>query len=437
MAQIEETLVTVRGGMKDIRDLLQQNKMSDALTRIDELTATLAELGEDENPEVKEARGALMTEEGMLRQRMGDPRTALTRLKDAVALFDELPLDEKEGRYRLQLTTALVNLAVLFARERMHTEALARLSTAAEHLAKLPAQQAAAAKTLEMGVVQNRAAVEMDTRKWAEAAKTLTRSIELGTELLLDGQLQWMNQVFDAVGRNVAVHNQLGTGKQAMEEAESVFRRILEFGEQKIQAGDTTWLGTVVSAAQQLANVLRQLERASEALPFAERAARWAEAALSSNPQVGLRMFVGTQMTLVDINFATDQFAQAETHLFRAVDATEDLQAIILGTGFYVALMRYDDERLAKGDLPRDEVEESLQELIERLKGMNAPAELVEVIEVRSKVVATRTVGPAQALMTKYKDKQIPAQSALAQLLQQLMADLKWVTEQQQASPQA
>jgi hypothetical protein len=246
----------------------------------------------------------------------------------------------------------------------------------------------------------------------------------------MEGSFQWLGQVMDAISRQVAVLGQLSRGKEGLELAESAFRRIVEAGEQKLAAGDTQWLGPVVSASQQLANVLRQLGRSAEGLPHAERAARWAEAALESNPQAAMRMFVGTQLTLVDLNFATDQFAQAETHLFRAVDATDDPQAIIIGTGFYLALLRYDDERLARGDLPRDEVEESLHELIERFKGMNAAQELVEVIQARRAVMRSRTLTPAAPLMEKYRDKQLPAQSALAQLLQQLVSDLKWIQEQ-------
>jgi hypothetical protein len=75
-------------------------------------------------------------------------------------------------------------------------------------------------------------------------------------------------------------------------------------------------------------------------------------------------------------------------------------------------------------------VEESLHELIERFKGMNAAQELVEVIQARRAVMRSRTLTPAAPLMEKYRDKQLPAQSALAQLLQQLVSDLKWIQEQ-------
>jgi tetratricopeptide (TPR) repeat protein len=416
--------------MKAIRELLQQNKLAEVLTRIDALRLELDDTDGPDDAEVGEARAALLMEEGMLRQRMGDPRSALTALKAAVDSFEALPLDERDGRFRLQLTTALINLAVLFARERMHTDALSRLAQASEHLGRLPQAQNVSRRTLEMGILQNRAGMEMELKNWAAAAQTLERSTALGEELLMEGSFQWLGQVMDAISRQVAVLGQLSRGKEGLELAESAFRRIVEAGEQKLAAGDTQWLGPVVSASQQLANVLRQLGRSAEGLPHAERAARWAEAALESNPQAAMRMFVGTQLTLVDLNFATDQFAQAETHLFRAVDATDDPQAIIIGTGFYLALLRYDDERLARGDLPRDEVEESLHELIERFKGMNAAQELVEVIQARRAVMRSRTLTPAAPLMEKYRDKQLPAQSALAQLLQQLVSDLKWIQEQ-------
>jgi hypothetical protein len=326
--------------------------------------------------EIVEARGAAFSEEGVIMQRLNDARGALRSFQQAIEVFNTLPLDEKNGRFRVQLATTQINLSVLYARERMFDESLRNLDSAYTHLQALPEDQLATQRTLTLGVLQNRASVEIETRRMNEAEKTLREVVELGEALLKAGQTQWVPQVVDASGR--------------------------------------------------LAGVLRALGRASEGLPFAERAARWAEAAMESGSQAGPRLFVGTQLQLVDINFALDRFAQAETHLFRAVDTTNDVNAMLVGTGFYMALLRYPDDRLAKGNLPKDEVEESLTELLQKLRSANLPGELMDILVARRAVTTQARYDIAQQVVARYQGKQIPANSAQAQLLQQLASDVQW-----------
>jgi tetratricopeptide (TPR) repeat protein len=373
--QVTQALEQFRAALRSVRELQQQNQNAAALVELGKARAAVEALGSEEL-EVVEARGAAFSEEGVIMQRLNDARGALRSFQQAIEVFNTLPLDEKNGRIRVQLATTQINLSVLYARERMFDESLKNLESAYSHLQALPADQSATQRTLMLGVLQNRASVEIETRRMNEAEKSLREVVEVGEGLLKEGQAQWVPQVVDASGR--------------------------------------------------LAGVLRALGRASEGLPFAERAARWAEAAMESGSQVGPRLFVGTQLQLVDINFALDRFAQAETHLFRAVDTTNDVNAMLVGTGFYMALLRYPDERLAKGNLPKDEVEESLTELLQKLRSANLPGELMDILIARRAVTTQARYDIAQQVVARYQGKQIPANSAQAQLLQQLASDVQW-----------
>lgn len=373
--QVTQALEQFRAALRSVRELQKQNQNAAALVELGKARDAVEATGSDDT-EVVEARGAAFSEEGVIMQRLNDARGALRSFQQAIEVFNSLPLDEKNGRFRIQLATTQINLSVLYARERMFDESLKNLDSAYTHLQALPADQSETQRTLTLGVLQNRASVEIETRRMNEAEKTLREVVEVGEGLLKEGQTQWVPQVVDASGR--------------------------------------------------LAGVLRALGRAAEGLPFAERAARWAEAAMESGSQAGPRLFVGTQLQLVDINFALDRFAQAETHLFRAVDTTNDVNAMLVGTGFYMALLRYTDERLAKGNLPKDEVEESLTELLQKLRAANLPVELMAILNARRAVTTQGRYDIAQQVVAPYQGKQIPANSAQAQLLQQLASDVQW-----------
>ncbi|MBU6160591.1 MAG: hypothetical protein KGO50_05680 [Myxococcales bacterium] len=377
--QITQALEQFRAALRSVRELQQQNQNAAALVELGKARAAVEAAGSDEM-EIVEARGAAFSEEGVIMQRLNDARGALRSFQQAIEVFNTLPLDEKNGRFRVQLATTQINLSVLFARERMFDESLRNLDSAYTHLQALPEDQITTQRTLTLGVLQNRASVEIETRRMNEAEKTLREVVELGEAMLKAGEARWVPQVVDASGR--------------------------------------------------LAGVLRALGRAAEGLPFAERAARWAEAAMEAdgqaNGQMGLKLFVGTQLQLVDINFALDRFAQAETHLFRAVDTTNDVNAMLVGTGFYMALLRYPDDRLAKGNLPKDEVEESLTELLQKLRSANLPGELMDILVARRAVTTQARYDIAQQVVARYQGKQIPANSAQAQLLQQLAGDVQW-----------
>lgn len=373
--QVTQALEQFRDALRSVRELQKKDQNAAALVELGKARAAIEAVGSDEL-DVVEARGAAFSEEGVIMQRLSDARGALRSFQQAIEVFNTLPLEERNGRFRVQLATTQINLSVLYARERMFDESLKHLDSAYNHLQALPEDQRETQRTLTLGVLQNRASVEIETRRMNEAEKTLREVVDVGEGLLKDGKVQWVPQVVDASGR--------------------------------------------------LAGVLRALGRAAEGLPFAERAARWAEAAMESGDKVGPRLFVGTQLQLVDINFALDRFAQAETHLFRAVDTTNDVNAMLVGTGFYMALLRYADERLAKGNLPKDEVEESLTELIQKLRSANLPADLMDILIARRAVTTQGRFDIAQQVVAPYQGKQIPANSAQAQLLQQLASDVQW-----------
>ncbi len=64
----------------------------------------------------------------------------------------------------------------------------------------------------------------------------------------------------------------------------------------------------------------------------------------------------------------TGQYAEAENVLFDLIESSAAPQALIAeGVAFYEWLLKQDDDDLATGNLPRDEVSESLERLLNRL----------------------------------------------------------------------
>jgi hypothetical protein len=374
-SSVKTAIETFHGQLRQAREAQQRGELAQALTTLTQAREGLAALPAEVD-EVREATGAAWAEQALLAQRMQDARASRNAFDEALRLFGGLPMDAAEGRYRLQLATTLVNCSVLLARERMLEDAVARLDEALGHLDALPASQAKIAMTLRMGALQNRGSFELEAQQPEAAVATMERALALGNTLLDDGQGQWLPQVLDLHLR--------------------------------------------------LSHLLRQLKRNADSLKLAERASRLAEAHRAVDAQGGARMFVAAQLQLVDGYFVEGRFAQAETELFKAVDATEDLQAMLVGTGFYLSLLRREDAALEAGDLPRDEVEESLQELVARLERAGTPGDLMEIVRARQALMVQEDATSAKAVMTRWVGQQVQAQSVLAQLLQQLASDLEY-----------
>jgi hypothetical protein len=295
---------------------------------------------------------------------------------EAEAAFRKLPLEEPTQRVRLQLATTLVNMTGLLARERMLQLGLEKSSEAVMLLRDVQGPAAEGSRVLLLGALQNRAALQIESKQHADAERNLAEALEVGASAIAAGMGEIIPQMIETTGR--------------------------------------------------VSQLRRMLNRTAESLPLAERAARWAQMAWEAGAPMGPRLYVATQFQLVDVNFGMERFAQAEDHLWKAVDTAKDLQSVVMATGFYFALMRLDDATLEAGNLPREEVLVASSEALARVEAGGCPADLLEMLESRSKLLSGTDASEAERLLAQYSGAEAQMSANIKAMLPLLKSDVEW-----------
>lgn len=102
-----------------------------------------------------------------------------------------------------------------------------------------------------------------------------------------------------------------------------------------------------------------------QAVAHGEEAAQRAQALVERSSTPGpLELYLSAQMNLITFHQAAGSFSKGEDALFRVLDVVPGQPEVIArGVAFFEALLELSDETLEAGDLPRDEIEDSLSEL--------------------------------------------------------------------------
>lgn len=368
-------LANLQSLVRTARGHAQEKRAQKALETLNE-ARMLALAQESQTAEIVEAYGAIETELALLLQQLNDTRSALQHYMEAEAAFRKLPLEEPTQRIRLQLATTLVNMTGLLARERMLQLGLEKSSEAVMLLRDVTGPAAEGSRVLLLGALQNRAALLIESKQHADAERNLAEALEVGASAIASGMGEIIPQMIETTGR--------------------------------------------------VSQLRRMLNRTAESLPLAERAARWAQMAWEAGAPLGPRLYVATQFQLVDVNFGMERFAQAEDHLWKAVDTAQDLQSVVMATGFYFALMRLDDATLEAGNLPREEVLVASAEALERVKAGGCPADLVEMLASRSKLLSGTDASEAERLLAQYGAAEAQMSANIKAMLPLLKSDVEW-----------
>lgn len=379
--ETQKLIQTGRDALLQARQLVQQNKAQEARAALEGARDTLA-ASTDDDPRVQELRAATYAELALLMQNLRDVRGALSNYAQAESILRALPIEEEKGLgYRLQLATTLINKSGLYASENAHDEGVS-CSEEAERLLEGAAEgpAAEAVRMLQIGLLQNRHAI-------------------------------------------LAGRGDLAGAEKAMATAYGV-------AEAMMAAGDPRMLQQAVDIAMKLAAVRRGMQRMDDAFAPAEQAEKWARAAYEVDPRLGIGPLVNVRMLQLELNFQAGQYAEAEDCLFDAVETSrEDGRVLVIGTGFYMALLRLTDERLSEGGLPRAEVLESLDELMSKIESKQAPEALVETLKARRGVMVDGDVAAAESLIADLRQQNYNGDPATLQILPQLEEDIRWYRE--------
>ncbi len=383
---------TIASEVKKLREVLtsarQQQATGNLRGALEQVKGAKEKLDliQSDAPETIELRSALYAEMALIHQRLRDARTALKFHQQAEEESRRLPMDQEGGeKYRLQLATTLINMTGLYAQQRMTDEGMAKAEEAISLLEGLSENHAKASRMLRIGAYQNQASLFLEKRDLSSAERVLTSLLELGTEVVAEGGTQLLPQLIESSGR--------------------------------------------------LAALLRGRRDFEGAATVVERSERWAEAAYNADHPAGRALYVGTQLQMVDVRYAQLRFDQAEDHLWKAIDIAGDGRTLTIGTGFYLMLLRHSDELLNEGSLPKEEVVESLTELMERVVAAeDIPSELRELLAGRQAAVVERSATKAQAVY----DGLVAAQSqfpGVVQVLPLLKNDIEWLAAGTPAVP--
>lgn len=372
---VNPILANLQSLVRTARGHAQEKRAQKALETLNE-ARMLALAQESQTAEIVEAYGAIETELALLLQQLNDTRSALQHYMEAEAAFRKLPLEEPTQRVRLQLATTLVNMTGLLARERMLQLGLEKSSEAVMLLRDVTGPAAEGSRVLLLGALQNRAALLIESKQHADAERNLAEALEVGASAIASGMGEIIPQMIETTGR--------------------------------------------------VSQLRRMLNRTAESLPLVERAARWAQMAWEAGAPLGPRLYVATQFQLVDVNFGLERFAQAEDHLWKAVDTAKDLQSVVMATGFYFALMRLDDATLEAGNLPREEVLVASSEALARAEAGGCPADLLEMLASRSKLLSGTDASEAEHLLAQYSSADAQMSANIKAMLPLLKSDVEW-----------
>ena len=112
-------------------------------------------------------------------------------------------------------------------------------------------------------------------------------------------------------------------------------------------------------------------KRFDDALKWGKAAESQSEKAYEAAGEQVLPVYVTSQINLISFFEAVGSFALAENALFKALDVVgEHPQILERGVAFYEELKKLTDDKLEEGDLPRDEVNDSYEEVLKRFEAV-------------------------------------------------------------------
>lgn len=295
---------------------LQQNRMAPAERSLSEAGALL-DMTAVETDDVIQLRARLYNEMGVLHQRKGQTDAGRDFHRRAIEMCEEL-LD-RDVDFRGNTAATYLNLSALVGANGDVVEAKELSQRAIELVDELRAEDDAGADGLAVGAYQNMALLHGREEQWGDADYMLDRAVELARELS--------------------------------------------------DRGDQMALPQAAQAAQRLSVMLFEARQFDRALRWGVEAEELAESAYEIHGEPVLNIYVISQINLISFHEQMGSFADAEDALWKALDVAGDHEDILRrGLAFYENCRKHADSKLEAGNLPREEVEDGLIDLQQRIE---------------------------------------------------------------------
>lgn len=311
------------------------NQGSQALRQGDVNTADAAfaearvilEMYEEQSEDHKKLLAQVLNETGFILQRVGQTEQAIRNHREAVELCDVLI--EEGVEFRANAAATNINLAGLLAGAGQMEEAKAANRRAITLTGALLAdgEDSDHARLLAFGARQNYSMIVARDGGWDEAASAMRDSLEL----------------LDTV----------------------------------VAAGNKPVIAQAAQGCQQLSVLAFQNERYDEALTWGLEAETLSERAYAELGEQALPIYVTSEINLISFHEKQGSFAESENSLHKALEVVGNHpQLLARGKAFYEECRKQADSRLEKGDLPRDEVEDGLADMLERIEEIGGLPEI-------------------------------------------------------------
>lgn len=314
-----ERLVSAEKLVEQAASLARGGDFGAARRKLDEATTTLSGVDLESDPKRLGLLASIHEGHGQIALATGDLPTAETQLTQAIALL--VREGEQRGERRtLHLAIAHLNLSATYGQMKRGDDALRENGAALEALS---AEGDGGDGFLRMASLQSRGVILRQLGRGAQSVAAYDEAIALGEHLDLAGQ----------------------------PEAEELL----------------TELRLTAAIAKS------DLGAVAEARDYARRAAAEAWGRVEAGQQRAVPQYLNAQMNLVSFSELAGDFAAAEDALFRVLKLVgPEPRVLAHGRAMYGRLLALDDATLETGNLPRDEVEDSLAEL-EKLSAAAAP----------------------------------------------------------------
>ncbi len=324
---------------------LREGRIPFANGALKEARAVLDMVEDQTHEDAATLRAQILNELGFLHQRGGDIDNAVRLHEESAALCNELL--EAGVEFRANATATHINLAGMLAQK---------------------GDLAAARKVNERA---------------AELIESLLE--EKGDEV--DSSVR--NLAFGAHQTLAMVSAQSGD----MKSADEAIGRALEFAEELFD-GSAQVVAQAAQGVQQVSALLFNAGEHEKALHWGLESEKLAHRAFDALGQQALPIYVRTELYLISYHEKLLNFADAEDALWNALDVAGDHpQLLARGRAFYEQCRKQADARLEEGGLPRDEVEEGLEEVEERIEAMGGEEALKAALEK----LESATAGAANA----------------------------------------
>jgi tetratricopeptide (TPR) repeat protein len=363
-----------------LRRAVQQGARAQAADELEELLRELDELGAGASPEQRTqlapVKAQVHAELGLLMGSAGDAEEALGHLE--VARRQLQPLVDRpgaEGRLVELYASILLNSGATHAAARDARTARARLDEALERIGAPPAAEkgSGAATSLRVAALQNRAMLSQQEKAFDAARDDLGQALALAEAAMAHSPQTFGAMAIDLHHRLTVVYRQEGRVEAALESARNAVR-----------------------VAEGLAG--------EEWGPFAA-------------------LYVRAKMVLADLCFDAGALSEGEDQIFEVIESVPELiDPVLNGIDAYLALWRKSDEALAEGGLPRDEVGESLAELMAAFDARRPEDGLRAAVWARYDLTVNGDRGAAEQVLASGLPED--ADARVAALREQLRAEL-------------